>query len=205
MATTSTVLLAVVACVAATESATSAPRSRYGAARDLQLRPPSSDAVWAVNSAAEAAAAVWVGEPTTDIKMPKANFEAVWVGKRLRGGGKPPARAIKRAPEIKQAAPIASVMAVHGVILSRCYAGSTFGMAFAATLVTCAGLSMSGSYPAYMAGVHVALLLQAGSVGVCGVQAIRALQSPNAPLCAAASVASVAALCAMKRFKPKRD
>ena len=124
---------------------------------------------------------------------------------RLRGGG--------TAPGFSEAAPMAGVMAIHGLCLGACglYVKSTFGMGAAAALVASAGLTVSGNFPAYMAGVHIALLLQAGSAGVFGVQAARQLQ--GATMCsitekllpyAAMSVGSAAALGGLKQFKPKK-
>ena len=116
---------------------------------------------------------------------------------RLRGGG--------TAPRFSDAAPMAGVMAVHGLCLGACglYVKSSFGMGAAAALVASAGLTVSGNFPAYMAGVHIALLLQAGSAGVFGIQALRCPTEKLLPL-AAMSVGSAAALGGLKQFKPKK-
>ena len=112
---------------------------------------------------------------------------------------------------------MASVMAIHGLFLagSGCYINSALGMGAGFGLVGCAGLSASGSFSAYMTGVHLALLLQGGTAATFGVQACRAsiAQVQGAKMCSsvacllpyvAMSVSSVAALNAMKRFKPKK-
>ena len=127
----------------------------------------------------------------------------------LRGGG--------TAPAFADAAPMVSAMALHGFFLGGCgsYVNSVFGMSAAAIIVASAGLSVSGNFPAYMTGVHIALLLQAGSAATFGVQAARAgiAQLQGAKMCgicgklvpyAAMSASSVCALGAMKKLKPKK-
>lgn len=126
----------------------------------------------------------------------------------LRGGGS--------APKPADAAGLASAVALHGLCLAGCgyAAGSSLGMGAAAALLASAGLTVSGNFPAYMAGVHVALLLQAGSAGVFGVQAARAglarLQSMNGladkllPY-TAMSLSSAIVLGKMKQLKPKKS
>ena len=68
--------------------------------------------------------------------------------------------------------------------------------------------SVSGNFPAYMTGVHVALLLQAGSSAAFGVQALRSLGdaalAEKRLLLVAMSSSGVAALSAMRKFKPKK-
>ena len=128
---------------------------------------------------------------------------------RLRGGG--------TAPALSDAAPMASVMAVHGLCLGACslYVKSPLGVGAAAALVASAGLTISGNFPAYMAGVHIALLLQGGSAGLYGFQAARAglAHLQGAKMCglsekllpyAAMSMGSAAALSGLSRFKPKK-
>ena len=95
------------------------------------------------------------------------------------------------------------------------YAKDVLGMSAAALLVASASLSVSGNFPAYMTGVHIALLLQAGSAGLFGVQAARAglAQLQGAKMCsvsgkvlpyAVMSASSIGALGAMKKSKPKK-
>lgn len=142
-----------------------------------------------------------------DVAAPRRPDVAALVA--LRGGG--------TAPSAAAAAPLASAMALHGLCLGAAgyYAQDTLGLGAAALLVASAGLSISGNFPAYMTGVHVALLLQAGSAGVFGVQAARAglASLQGAKMCgvagkllpyAVASVSSVAALGAMSKLKPKK-
>ena len=127
----------------------------------------------------------------------------------LRGGG--------TAPAFADAAPMAGVMALHGLCMAGCgfYAKDVLGMSAAALLVASASLSVSGNFPAYMTGVHIALLLQAGSAGLFGVQAARAglAQLQGAKMCsvsgkvlpyAVMSASSIGALGAMKKSKPKK-
>ena len=112
---------------------------------------------------------------------------------------------------------MATAMAMHGLLLATAgyYTSSVFGLGAGAAIVACAGLSVSGSFPAYMAGVHFALLLEGGSAALFGVQAARCglASLQGAKYCASASnglikaamgASSVAALDAMKRFKPKK-
>jgi hypothetical protein len=128
---------------------------------------------------------------------------------RFRGG--------RTAPSFAAAAPMAGVMAAHGVCLGACglYVKSSLGMGAAAALLASAGLSVSGSFPAYMAGVHLALLLQAGTASFFGVQTARCAlaQLQGAKMCAVAenllpyaamSIGSVAALGGLSKFKPKK-
>jgi hypothetical protein len=120
----------------------------------------------------------------------------------LRGGGS--------APSPRQAAPLATAVAANAALLAgyATYAQSPFGMGAAIVLAASAAASASGNFGAYMAGVHVALLLQAGSVGAFSFNAARlALQSGASQRLAvnmAMSSGSVAALGAMMRFKPKK-
>jgi hypothetical protein len=127
----------------------------------------------------------------------------------LRGGAS--------APKFSDAAPMASVMTVHALCLGACAmkVSSSIGMGVAVALVASAGLTVSQNFPAYMAGVHLALLLQAGSAGVFGVQAARAglAQVQGAKMCsltekllpyAAMTASSIVGLGGLKKFKPKK-
>lgn len=127
----------------------------------------------------------------------------------LRGG--------RHAPKFSDALPMASTMALHGLLIGGFgyQANSALGVGAAVLLVTSAALSVSANFPAYMAGVHLALLLQAGSAVTFGAQAARATlaQLQGAKMCGASakllpytvmSASSIGALGAMRRFKPKK-
>lgn len=65
-------------------------------------------------------------------------------------------------------------MLAHGLVMAVCAgADSAVGVGSATAMLTCAGMTVSGTYQPYMVGIHVALLLQAIGTGVCGVQALR--------------------------------
>ena len=100
---------------------------------------------------------------------------------------------VKQAPQLKEAGPVVAVMAAHGLLLIGCGACGTgvVGTATGLTMVTCAGLTATGSYAAYMAGVHVALLVQLVSTGAFAVQATRATLTP--PVWSIMSTSSIAA------------
>ena len=127
----------------------------------------------------------------------------------LRGGG--------TAPKASDVAPLASAVALHGLCLVGCgfYAQSSLGKTLGAALVASAPLVVSQNFPAYMVGVHVALLLQVGSAGAFGVQAARAglAQLQGAKMCSVAgkllpyavmSASSVGTFGAMSKLKPKK-
>ena len=108
-------------------------------------------------------------------------------------------------------------MAVHGLCLGACAmkVSSSIGIGVAVALVASAGLTVSQNFPAYMAGVHLALLLQAGSAGMFGVQAARAglAQVQGAKMCsltekllpyAVMCSSSIVGLGGLKKFKPKK-
>ena len=122
---------------------------------------------------------------------------------KLRGGG-------KTAPSAAAAAPMATAMATHAALLAGCgyFANSPMGMGLGIALAASAAASVSGNFPAYMTGVHVALLLQAGSSAAFGVQALRSLGdaalAEKRLLLVAMSSSGVAALSAMRKFKPKK-
>ena len=112
---------------------------------------------------------------------------------------------------------MASAIALHGLCLAGCgyQVQSTFGMGAASFLLLSAGLSVSGNFPAYMAGVHIALLLQAGCTAAFSVQAAKCglAQLQGAKMCGTAarlvpysvmSASSFGVLGAMQRFKPKK-
>lgn len=129
----------------------------------------------------------------------------------LRGGkAPPPAKSL--APGFAAAVPVASAMAAHGAFLAGCgsYLGGNQGtvLGLALPIVACAGLSVSGNFPAYMAGVHIALLMQAGAVATFGVKACRAALQQNsntALVYCAMSAGSLAALYAEKKLKPPKN
>ena len=159
----------------------------------------------AASLAADVRPAVPLNAPRMNLPRPATDSKLL----ALRGGG--------TAPSFADAAPMATVMALHGAALGVCayYSQSTFGAASAAILVASAGMAVSSNFPAYMTGVHIALLLQVGSAGVFGVQAARCglAQLQGAKMCAMAnalpvysvmSAGSVATLGAMKKFKPKK-
>lgn len=129
----------------------------------------------------------------------------------LRGG------AGGTAPAFSDAAPMASAIALHSLCLAGCGYGvkSRFGMGAAALLFASAGLTASGNFPAYMAGVHVALLLQAGAAATFTVQTLKCslAQLQGAKMCSTAaklvpyavmSASSVGVLGAMQKLKPKK-
>lgn len=124
----------------------------------------------------------------------------------LRGGAAASAAVAKRVPpSLPEVLPSAAVMAAHGLMLAGCgMAGAgPIGTATGLTMLTCAGLTCAGSMPAYMVGVHVALLVQLVSASGFAVQAARSSLVP--PVWSAMSVSSAAAFGAMYKLKPKKE
>ena len=121
------------------------------------------------------------------------------------------------------AGPVAAVLVAHGAFLAACvcYGSASTGWAPSAmhsayaglgssgALGACALLSVSGSRPLYMVGVHVALLLQAALTGVFGWQAWKSYGIPEKadrfPLFVVMCAGSILALGAMRAFKPKKN
>lgn len=121
--------------------------------------------------------------------------------------------------ERPNAAPVASVLAVHGGYLAACgaygakisgwtamhslYAGAGGGLA----LALCGLLSVGGTKKKYMIGVHIGLLLQLLFTGVFTLQAYKSYGVPEKadrfPLFVAMAGGSVIALGLMRALKPK--
>ena len=138
-------------------------------------------------------------QPTARFTVPASSTTSRLLA--LRGGA--------TAPSFSEAVPFAGAVALHGLCLAGCgyQAQSTLGMGAAVLLAASAGLSVSGNFPAYMAGVHIALLLQAGSAATFGVQAVRfGLAQTGAKFLPYAVMASssVGALMAEQKLKPKK-
>ena len=76
-------------------------------------------------------------------------------------------------------------------------------------LLLCAIMSVSGSYKAYMIGVHIGLILQLTFTGVFAVQSYRSFGVPEKAdrhyLFVLMAAGSAAALYGMMKFKPKKE
>ena len=125
--------------------------------------------------------------------------------------------------EVPNAGPVAGVLVAHGAFLAACgcYGAASTGWTPSAmhsayagigsggALGVCALLSVSGSRPLYMVGVHVALLFQVALTGVFGWQAWKSYGVPakadRFPLFVLMCAGSVLALGAMRAFKPKKS
>mmetsp|Transcript_13445 Transcript_13445/g.43181 ORF Transcript_13445/g.43181 Transcript_13445/m.43181 type:complete len:129 (+) Transcript_13445:91-477(+) len=121
--------------------------------------------------------------------------------------------------DVPNAAPVACVLAGHGLFLLGCgwygakisgwtamhslYAGAGGG----AALGVCGLLTVGGTRKLYMIGVHVGLLLQLAFSAVFGLQAWRSYGVPakadRFPLFVVMCGGSVLALGLMRAFKPK--
>eukprot|EP00326_Haptolina_ericina_P015573 CAMPEP_0181195378 /NCGR_PEP_ID=MMETSP1096-20121128/14853_1 /TAXON_ID=156174 ORGANISM="Chrysochromulina ericina, Strain CCMP281" /NCGR_SAMPLE_ID=MMETSP1096 /ASSEMBLY_ACC=CAM_ASM_000453 /LENGTH=130 /DNA_ID=CAMNT_0023284973 /DNA_START=14 /DNA_END=406 /DNA_ORIENTATION=- len=123
--------------------------------------------------------------------------------------------------ETPNAAPVAGVLAGHGILLAACGVYGSYssnwapkamhsayaGLGGCAILLLSAGMSVGGTRKLYMIGVHVGLLFQLMFTGVFGLQAFRsygvAEKADRFPLFCVMGIGSLVALGAMRYFKPK--
>lgn len=122
--------------------------------------------------------------------------------------------------DLPNAAPVARVLAGHGLFLAACgaygaaksgwtamhslYAGAGGGV----LLALCGLLSVGGTKKKYMIGVHVGLLLQLVFTGVFTLQSFRSFGVPEKadrfPLFVVMGAGSAAALVLMRVLKPEK-
>ena len=124
--------------------------------------------------------------------------------------------------EVPNAAPVAGVLAGHGLFLAGCglYGAAASGWApqvmhsayaglgSCAALCISSALSISGTKRLYMIGVHIGLLLQMVFTGVFALQSYKAYGDPakadRLPLFMLMTAGSAASLGLMFLLKPKK-